>query len=123
MLVLDSNVLLWWLEAADRIRPELMSQINEEPEVAVSVVSPWELWIKVATGKLTTPDGLIQQLALRRILVLSPTLEDARLAANLPPLHRDPFDRMIVAQVMNRQATLVTADRLLGDYGIRTILT
>lgn len=121
-IILDSNVLVWWLEDSTRLPPDLMDRLNRETDLAVSVVTPWELWIKSASGRLEMPGDLAEQLKLRRIAVLSPTLEDARLAASLPLLHRDPFDRMIVAQVLNRQAVLVTADKILGDYGANVLL-
>ena len=121
-IVLDSNVLVWWLEDSPRLSPDLMDQLNREPDLAVSVVTPWELWIKAASGRLDMPGDLSEQLNLRRIAVLSPTLDDARLAANLPLLHRDPFDRMIVAQTLNRRAVLVTSDRILGSYGVDVLL-
>ena len=121
-LILDSNALLWWLEDSPRFPTALMERINTEPDLWVSVVTPWELWIKVSSGKLDLPGDLIDELRVRQIAVVSPTLEDARLAANLPLIHRDPFDRMIVAQTFNRRATLITSDRILGDYGVPVLL-
>ncbi len=121
-LLLDSNVVVWWLENSTRLKADLKDMLNHEPDLAVSVMTPWELWIKAASGRLSIPDDLVDQLARHGISVLSPTLGDARLAASLPPIHRDPFDRMIVAQALNRRATIVTADRVLGDYGVQILL-
>jgi len=122
-LLLDSNALLWWLTNDPRLdRLGVRNAIQAEPDVIVSVISPWELWIKAATGKLRTPDDMAEQIARSHFTLIAPTLEDARLAAALPPLHRDPFDRMIVAQALNRQATVVTGDRRLAAYGVDAIL-
>ncbi len=89
----------------------------------LSTISPWELWIKSATGKLTLPPSFEPGLTREdSFTVIAPTLDDARLAARLPPIHRDPFDRMIVAQALNRQATIVTGDRRLSAYGADVIL-
>ena len=122
MLFLDSNVLLW-LMLRRRLTANLVERLRVEPDLVVSAVTPWELWIKLAAGRLPPPPTDLQdELAANRIGVVPISLDDSRLAAHLPPLHRDPFDRMIVAQALNRQATLVTGDTLLADYGVSTIL-
>lgn len=122
MLFFDSNALLWWLDEDPRLGRRLIEQLSEEPSILVSFATPWELWIKAAQGKLRIPQDLEAQLSAGRFEVVAATLGDSRLAANLPPIHRDPFDRMIVAQCLNRQARLVTADRQLRDYGVDIIL-
>lgn len=121
-LWLDSNALLWWLEGNSRLTADLNLRIDQEPSLYVSVLSPWELWIKAASGRLTMPSDLEERLVVRRITALAPDLKDARLAADLPPIHRDPFDRMIIAQALNRQSTIVTSDRVFADYGVDVIL-
>ncbi len=88
----------------------------------VSVVTPWELWIKARAGKLILPQNLDSGFNADDFTMLAPTVEDARLAASLPPLHRDPFDRMIVAQALSRRLTVVTADKVFRDYGVDVIL-
>ncbi|MFN3931682.1 MAG: type II toxin-antitoxin system VapC family toxin [Brevundimonas sp.] len=121
---LDSNVLLWWLIDDERLKKhDVRERLRYARRVMVSVVSPWELWIKQATGKLTRPFDFDEQVALGLGLELvSPTLADASLATGLPLLHRDPFDRMIVAQAINRQATLITSDEQLIQYGGEVVL-
>lgn len=122
MLFFDSNALLWWLDEDPRLGRKLTERLMEEPSILISFASPWELWIKAAQGKLRIPQDLEAQLAMGRFEVVSPTLGDMRLAANLPPIHKDPFDRMIVAQALNRGAVIVTSDRTLAEYGVETIL-
>ena len=121
---LDSNVLLWWLIDDERLKKhDVRERLRYARRVMVSVVSPWELWIKQATGKLNRPFEFDEQVALKWGLELvSPTLADANLATGLPLLHRDPFDRMIVAQAINRQATLITSDEQLSRYGADVVL-
>lgn len=122
MLFFDSNALLWWMDEDPRLGRSLTEQLMEEPSILISFASPWELWIKAAQGKLRIPRDLEAQLSAGRFEVVAPTLADSRLAANLPPIHKDPFDRMIVAQALNRGAVIVTSDRTLGDYGVEIIL-
>ncbi len=117
-LLLDSNVLLWWLFNHPRLNAAAIAAIKADDTPLVSLVSPWELWIKAAAGKLQLPDDLEQGIRDDGFTILTPTLADARLAARLPPIHRDPFDRMIVAHALNRQATVVTSDRHFADYGV-----
>ena len=122
-LWLDSNVLVWWLDDSPRLAgTDAAARIATDPLVMVSAVSPWQLWIKAASGRLALPKRLNERLPDLGLEIISPTLEDARLAAALPPLHRDPFDRMIIAQALNRQATVVTSDALFRDYGVDVIL-
>ncbi len=121
-LLLDSNALLWWLADDPRLDPAIVERLRRENSVLVSVVTPWELWIKAATGKLRLPADFEERLERQGIRLVSPSVSDARLAARLPPIHRDPFDRMIIAQAMNAQAALVTGDRLFARYGCDVIL-
>ncbi len=121
-LLLDSNALVWWLSDDPRLENGgARSRIRTEAVVAISVVSPWELWIKASTGKFRLPERFDERLAAQPIEVWAPTLNDARLAAGLPLVHRDPFDRMIIAQALNHAATVVTGDRHFADYGVDVI--
>lgn len=122
-LILDSNALIWWLEDAPRIRrSRAADRIATDPLVMVSIVTPWELWIKAASGRIGLPGRFNERLPDLGLEIISPTLRDARLATALPPIHKDPFDRMIVAQALNRGATIVTSDRTLAEYGVEVIL-
>jgi PIN domain nuclease of toxin-antitoxin system len=122
-LLLDSNTLLWWLADHPRLQAKVSDRIAVETTVGVSLVSPWELWIKAASGRLRLPDDFLERLSSTGVDIWSPTLADAQLAADLPLLHRDPFDRMIVAQALNAHATLVTGDLRLASYGVEVLLT
>ena len=121
---LDSNVLLWWLVDDERLKKQgVRDRLRHAPRVLVSVVSPWELWIKQVTGRLNRPFEFDERIASAWGLeLISPNLADAHLATRLPLLHRDPFDRMIVAQSINRQATLITSDEQMTHYGADVVL-
>jgi PIN domain nuclease of toxin-antitoxin system len=120
-LLLDSNALVWWLDDNARLARQV-ERIEAEAEVGFSVVSPWELWIKAAIGKFQLPRRFDERLATLPLAMWSPSLDDARLAASLPLVHRDPFDRMIIAQALNRQATVITGDAVFARYGVDVIL-
>jgi PIN domain nuclease of toxin-antitoxin system len=85
--------------------------------VHFSAVSVWEAGIKSAAGKLVVPDDLVEALQADGFLELVVTARHAHEAARLPPLHRDPFDRMIVAQARAERLIMISADRKIADYG------
>jgi PIN domain nuclease of toxin-antitoxin system len=99
--------------------------LRKAPEACVSVVSPWEVSIKVVSGKLRLSEptfswfaGLTEKYSLREIAL------DARTACNaaaLPPLHRDPFDRVLVALAQAQALTLLTSDENIRKYGVKTV--
>jgi PIN domain nuclease of toxin-antitoxin system len=89
--------------------------------VFVSAASVWEINIKMTMGKLEAPDNLLEEIRLHRFTPLPMTLEHAQLAGRLPDIHKDPFDRMLVAQAMIEKLTLATRDRLIEEYKIKTV--
>lgn len=120
-LLLDSHVALWWLEDSSQLGSTCRSVIQSADHVAVSAVTPWELGIKRALGKLSMPEGLVEQLRAGGFDLLSIDGDHAELAPTLPPHHRDPFDRMLIAQARLETLTLVTADQSLAAYGVSLI--
>jgi PIN domain nuclease of toxin-antitoxin system len=116
-LLLDSHVALWAL-ADETLGESARQTISDAAAVYVSVVTPWELGIKRALGKLDYPEGLISSLADAGFEMLSITAEHAELAPTLPLHHRDPFDRMLIAQALVQRLTLVTADATLAPYDV-----
>lgn len=117
-LLLDSHVVRWWLEDSPRLGEQTRSLIVASPEVLVSVITPWELGIKRALGKLSFPDGLVDEVETNGFSMLSISPDHAVAAPNLPMHHRDPFDRMLIAQCQCDALTLVTADRGLRSYDV-----
>ncbi len=122
ILLLDSNALLWWTGLNyGRLAEPAMTLIAEADRIFVSVATVWELETKRKAGKLDfAPDAWARVEAIG-IDWLPVELADAIEAGRLPLIHRDPFDRMIVAQALRRRLTLVTADSTLGEYGVATL--
>jgi PIN domain nuclease of toxin-antitoxin system len=121
-LLVDANVLVWSLvdplEIAAAARQAIASPAND---VLVSAASVWELGIKQAKGKLRLPEGLATAVESLGFNGLPVTLEDAEVAAALPAHHRDPFDRMLVAQARRLDAVVVTRDRAFGAYDVKVL--
>ena len=117
-LLVDSHVALWWLDGNDALGPTCRSGLESADEVFFSAVTPWELGIKRSLGKLSFPGGLVEVLQESGFAGLPISVDHAVRAADLPPHHRDPFDRMLVAQARAEALTLVTADRTLEPYEV-----
>jgi PIN domain nuclease of toxin-antitoxin system len=112
-------VLLWALEGA--LDSEASELIGERSDVVfVSAASIWEIEIKQAQGRLTMPTDLLSLIEQTGFDALAVTFEHAVEAARLPPLHGDPFDRMLVAQARVEGLTLASADRELMRYEVPT---
>lgn len=117
-ILLDSHVALWWLDDSAALGPRCRELIASADEAFVSAVTPWELGIKRSLGKLSMPDGLVDVLESGGFRSLSITAAHAAMAPALPALHRDPFDRMLVAQAQLETLVLVTADKALASYDV-----
>jgi PIN domain nuclease of toxin-antitoxin system len=118
-LLVDTHVLLWVLQNSRRMAPAARAALGADgAEVFVSAASGWEIGIKAASGKLRAPDDLLAEVTASGFIVLPITLEDGLAAGALPRHHTDPFDRMLVAQAIARQLTLVTVDAALERYGV-----
>lgn len=122
-LLLDSNVLLWWLDDSSRLGAGARAQIVAAAgRTSVSTASIWEIGIKQATGRLRLSSGLIPAVRNQGFELIDITPEDGEAAAELPLVHRDPFDRMLVAQAVHRGLTLMTSDRRLSEYDVAVLL-
>jgi PIN domain nuclease of toxin-antitoxin system len=118
-LLLDSHVVLWWLDGDETLSHEVFTAIEETAEeVLVSAATVWELEIKRAKGKVSSPLDLIERIENDGFLYLDVTAEHGRDAARLPGHHGDPFDRMLVAQAQAEAAVLVTDDAQLREYAV-----
>ena len=117
-LLLDTNVLLWAVAGSPRashLRGRLMDQDND---VFVSAASLWEVAIKTALGKLAMDVALLRRAALDTGFFELPVLGvHAEALVHLPPIHKDPFDRLLVAQAITEPMRLLTSDRVLVGYG------
>lgn len=122
-LLLDTQVWLWMVTAPERLRaPARRALVDERNTLLLSAATPWEVAIKVATGKLRLPspieDFVAQHALATRVTPLPIQQLHAMESAALPAHHRDPFDRVLVAQARLEDAVLVTSDRVFRLYGI-----
>ena len=118
-LLLDTRVLLWWFANDPLLGKSARAGISDPGStVYVSAATVWEISIKRALGKLEAPSDLLRQIELHRFEPLSMTASHAHTAGALPRHHDDPFDRMLVAQAMIEDLTLLTGDARMGLYGV-----
>jgi PIN domain nuclease of toxin-antitoxin system len=122
ILLVDAHAILWWLADDPTLSANARASIRDPAnEVLASAASVWEIEIKRALGKLDAPDDLVEALASAGFGALPITLDDAARAGRLPPHHRDPFDRMLVAQAGRLDAVIVTRDPAFSVYDVETL--
>lgn len=120
-LLLDTHVFLWWRAEPARLAPEVRNRIATADIVFVSVATAWETAIKVSLGRLELPATIETGVLASGFEKLLITFSHAEHAAALPLHHKDPFDRMLVAQAKAEGLTLVTHDRLLEPYEVEVL--
>lgn len=120
-LLLDTHIFLWWLADSRKLSRSIRAVIEDgKNAVYVSAISAWEIAIKKAQGKLKAPGNLGAILAEEGFIELPITFFHAEQAGALPPLHHDPFDRMLIAQAQAEGLELITTDEAIRQYGVRT---
>ncbi len=118
-LLLDTHILFWALTDPKKLSNHTREQITSSENLAyVSLISPWELQIKETTGKLRLPDNLFEEIEIVGFELLPISLNHIKTLRYLPLIHRDPFDRMLVAQAQCEQMTLVTRDQEILKYEV-----
>jgi PIN domain nuclease of toxin-antitoxin system len=118
-LLLDSHVVVWWALTPGRLRPETRALIaSPDTEVYLSAASVWELGLKIARRKLSLGDRFDEKLLADGMEELPVTIAHARGAQALPPLHADPFDRLLISQALVEGLMLVTSDREIARYDV-----
>ena len=121
-ILIDTHVLIWWLEGSKKLGQSAKAHItNGHNEIYVSAASVWEMSIKQQLGKLTAPDDLDAIVEQAGFSKLSISLFHAQQAGKLPPHHKDPFDRMLIAQAQAEGLQLITQDEHFPKYGINLI--
>jgi PIN domain nuclease of toxin-antitoxin system len=119
-LLLDTHVLIWW-DAGARLERSTEDAIRTADQVYVSAVTGWEIAIKSSLGRLTTTRRVEDVVAESGFEELPVRLRHTQRSGSLPWHHRDPFDRMLVAQALDEGLTLVSKDEALGAYGVRLL--
>lgn len=125
-LLLDLHIFLWLVREPQRLPPAVVAALSDvNNQRYLSIVSVWELQIKANTGKIALPSAVQQFVTEQRVLNdirAVPILEQHiwRLA-ELPLHHRDPFDRILIAQAIDENFTLVTVDAFFADYPVKLL--
>jgi PIN domain nuclease of toxin-antitoxin system len=117
-LLLDTQVVLWWLADDPALADDIKDRLDHEPDVYVSAATVWEVAVKQAIGKFPEPAGLPERIKESGFRHLPISLDHAITAGRLPMIHRDPFDRMLVAQAQCEDLTLVTRDENCRRYRV-----
>jgi PIN domain nuclease of toxin-antitoxin system len=125
-ILLDTHALLWWITDDARLSETARGQIRDpENTVLVSSASGWEIATKHRLGKLEfrdwSPAGLPDNLRRDRLEVLPKSLDHALRAGSLEGTHRDPFDRILIAQSRLEEVPVVTKDPVFREYGVDVI--
>ena len=124
--LLDTHAFLWWLADSDRLSAAAYEAIADESnEVIVSAASAWELATKYRLGKLSGGEvattNIVDHIVNQGFVELAISVADAERAGRLPGPHRDPFDRMLIAQALTHDLILVSVDKNLDRYGIKRL--
>ena len=120
-LLLDTHAFLWWWAGDRKIGAKVRSTIGSANTVFVSAVSAWEMTIKMSLGKLRFDGGIADAVEACGFERLDMRFEHADAVRSLPSHHSDPFDRLLIAQVIVEGATFVTHDRALASYLVPTL--
>jgi PIN domain nuclease of toxin-antitoxin system len=122
-LLVDTNVVVWLLlgERSQVSEPARLALEDERNRVAVSAATVWEIAIKRSVGKLTIEDGWARALGRLGFDAVPVTAIHAEAVERLPWHHRDPFDRLLIAQAATERLALVTADSRLAAYGVDVV--
>lgn len=115
-LLLDTHALIWWDD--DRLPTRVTSAIREAEDVYVSAVTAWEIAIKSALGKIAVHGKVADTITDYGFRPLAVTIEHADAVRALPPHHRDPFDRLLIAQARLERLVLITRDPAFGAYDV-----
>ena len=121
-LLIDSHALVWWREGSRALTTAARDSIADPAnDVLVSIAGLWELAIKEASGKLKLPADLETIVVEERFSVLAINFDHLRRLKALPRHHRDPFDRMMIAQALAEGIPIATGDRAFARYGLQIV--
>lgn len=122
-LLLDTHAFLWAIDNHPNLSPKAREAIIDGNNIVfVSAASAWEITLKKAIGKLKLPKGdYLEELAAHRFTPLNITTQHALAVEHLPPHHKDPFDRMLIAQAQVERLTVISRDEQMNAYGVPVI--
>ena len=124
-VLLDSHAFLWAISSQTKVSPRVRQIFTGPHDLLLSVVSMWEILIKTQIGKLRLPSAageyLLKQMARNHIEALPVNLDHVLRVESLPAHHRDPFDRLLIAQSLEEALPIVTADPVFSLYPVTTI--
>ena len=122
-LLLDTHIILWWMNEHEKLSPDAKAMLlNDAHSLHISMVSAWEVAVKRSLGKLSGFDGGVRTFFLKLedmpVSLLSLTQHHVEIVETLPFIHRDPFDRLLVATAKAEGMTILTADVNIHHYGV-----
>jgi PIN domain nuclease of toxin-antitoxin system len=121
-LLLDANALLWWRDASSRLSSRAHEEISDgRNEIVISIATLWEIAIKRGLGKLKFDDDFEQVIREEDFALLPILLAHLRAFEALPLHHRDPFDRLLIAQALAEGIPIATGDRVFAAYGVQVV--
>ena len=125
-MLLDSHAFLWWIADSARLSGAARRAVEDDANtIFVSAASAWEITTKHCIGKLAQAEVVARDvtgsIAGQAFEELAITVDDAARAGRLPGIHRDPFDRVLIAQALVRDLPVVSADRVFDGYGVRRL--
>jgi PIN domain nuclease of toxin-antitoxin system len=120
-LLLDTHILLWWLTDDATLADDIKSTIDTEANIWVSAATLWEIAIKEAIGKISASADLPERIRRSGFRELPIGFDHATAAARLPMIHRDPFDRMLIAQARCEDLAFVTRDPRCQKYEVQIL--
>ncbi|MEH0974180.1 type II toxin-antitoxin system VapC family toxin [Micromonospora sp. CPCC 205546] len=120
-LLLDTHVALWAITGDATLSQDFLDRLRHDPDIFLSPVSLWEITIKQTTGKLVGPADLAERVRDMGFRELPVTHAHAIAAGRLPSHHRDPFDRMLVAQAVAEGLALATRDASIALYDVEVL--
>ena len=120
--MLDTHVFLWWLADDPKLGSKTLQLISDpRNEIFISAVTSWEIAIKKQIGKLEAPEDIGTIVEDEGFTELMITLYHGEIAGGLPMYHKDPFDRMLIAQAKTMALQLVTNDSRMQQYGVQIL--
>lgn len=120
--LLDTHVLLWWFSDAAKLSAKYRNLIGDpQYQIVVSTVSVWEIIVKQTLGKLRAPDNLKAALDDSEFEILAVDLDHVLYVKQLPLIHNDPFDRLLIAQALCEDLTIMTVDKAITKYQVNCL--